>query len=597
MNKTVTINISGIIFHIEEDAYDKLSKYLNTIKGYFSKTDGGSEIMSDIEARIAEMLQGKTSAVKQVVLMADVDAVIQAMGKPEEFAEGAAETSAKNEEQEQFESTTRIKRRLFRDPDHKAIGGVCSGIAAYFDVEIVWIRLAMFLMIFFGGLSLWVYLILWIVIPEARSTADKLAMRGEKVDINNISKTVKEEANQIKNRMENYSRTDGDKFIGFLKDIFRGIVRFMARVIGVFLILLSLVLFFALIGSFFGITVIDETNARDFISGVFNSASQKTMLIIGGTLLFGIPAIMFLYKGIKMLFRIHFHNKWLNIGAGLLWLVGLLLCACVGFDMAREFSESAHVRTPVRIQQPSGNMLVLKINEKDMMDYGSEAYYNGRHRRFVRIHRSPNWMLHEKDGKKIMVGFGSLNIIPCETDSFELYLTKSAKGPNRKSAMDRAKNISYAITQTDSVIYFNNYFTADMAEKWRDQGLEVFLKVPKNKMVLLDHNIGSFIYDIENVTNTYDGDMVGRRWIMTVDGLKCVDCEGLEDSEDESKEFKHPSIPPAPPQPPIHVGAKDADIKVGKDGINIISKEADVHVGEHGIHINTKGDKQEKGNK
>ena len=86
MNKTVTINISGIIFHIEEEAYDKLSKYLNTIKGYFSKADGGSEIMSDIEARIAEMLQGKTSAIKQVVLMSDVDFVMDNMGKPEEFA-------------------------------------------------------------------------------------------------------------------------------------------------------------------------------------------------------------------------------------------------------------------------------------------------------------------------------------------------------------------------------------------------------------------------------------------------------------------------------------------------------------------------------
>src|ERR1043165_7934674 len=98
MNKTVTINISGIIFHIEEDAFEKLSKYLSTIKGYFSKTDGGNEIMSDIEARIAEMLQGKTSAIKQVVLMADVDSVIETMGKPEEFVEGATESS--NEETE-----------------------------------------------------------------------------------------------------------------------------------------------------------------------------------------------------------------------------------------------------------------------------------------------------------------------------------------------------------------------------------------------------------------------------------------------------------------------------------------------------------------
>jgi hypothetical protein len=106
MNKTVTINISGIIFHIEEDAFDKLSKYLSTIKGYFSKADGGSEIMSDIEARIAEMLQSKTSPVKQVVLMSDVDFVMDSMGKPEEFAGEASEnTTASNENTDSYAST------------------------------------------------------------------------------------------------------------------------------------------------------------------------------------------------------------------------------------------------------------------------------------------------------------------------------------------------------------------------------------------------------------------------------------------------------------------------------------------------------------
>ena len=93
MNKTVTINISGIIFHIEEDAYETLSKYLLTIKSYFSKADGGTEIMSDIEARIAEMLQSKTSAVKQVVLMTDVDFVMENMGKPEEFGGDSSDSN------------------------------------------------------------------------------------------------------------------------------------------------------------------------------------------------------------------------------------------------------------------------------------------------------------------------------------------------------------------------------------------------------------------------------------------------------------------------------------------------------------------------
>ena len=243
MNKTVTINISGIIFHIEEDAYEKLSKYLSTIKGYFSKTDGGSEIMSDIEARIAEMLQGKTSAVKQVVLMADVDSVMETMGKPEEFAgENIEENSNSNSQNNsQTESTEPIKKRLFRDPDHKAVGGVCSGIASYFDVDLVWIRLAMFLLIFFGGLSLWIYIILWIVIPEAKTTAEKLAMKGERIDINNISKTVKEEAEQLKNRAKKFGqemkdnqgpRNFFDKLGDFIKEFLIVFAKFFGRVIG-----------------------------------------------------------------------------------------------------------------------------------------------------------------------------------------------------------------------------------------------------------------------------------------------------------------------------------------------------------------------------
>src|ERR1041384_6979735 len=119
MNKTVTINISSIIFHIEEDAYDSLSRYLSTIKGYFSKTDGGNEIMSDIEARIAELLQARINVSKQVILMNDVQHVMNVMGKPEEFgAEQGREENTKAEEPETLKGE-KVKRRLFRNPDEK----------------------------------------------------------------------------------------------------------------------------------------------------------------------------------------------------------------------------------------------------------------------------------------------------------------------------------------------------------------------------------------------------------------------------------------------------------------------------------------------
>ena len=166
--------------------------YLNKIKSKFNASEGGNEILADIEARIAELLSQKINQGKQVIVLNDVNLVMDTLGKPEDFADDDNASKSTNTASE-AESIQDNKRRLFRNPDDKMIGGVCSGIAAYLDVDLVWIRLAMFLLIFFGGLSLWVYIILWIVMPEAKTTADKLAMKGKPVTIDNISESVKNE--------------------------------------------------------------------------------------------------------------------------------------------------------------------------------------------------------------------------------------------------------------------------------------------------------------------------------------------------------------------------------------------------------------------
>src|SRR4051812_34448894 len=154
MNKTVTINISGIIFHIEEDAYEKLSGYLAQIKALFTRTNGGTEIMGDIEGRIAELLQAALSQSKQVVVMTDVEQVMEVMGRPEDFSYESEAAGNPTQDEKQSVYNEKVKKRLFRNPDDKAIGGVCSGLAAYFDVDTVWVRLAMFLLLFFGGISI-----------------------------------------------------------------------------------------------------------------------------------------------------------------------------------------------------------------------------------------------------------------------------------------------------------------------------------------------------------------------------------------------------------------------------------------------------------
>lgn len=608
MNKTVTINISGIIFHIEEDAYDKLSKYLSTIKGYFSKTDGGSEIMSDIEARIAEMLQSKTSAVKQVVLMADVDAVIDAMGKPEEFAEGNETDNHQEEDTNEYETNENVKKRLFRDPDNKAIGGVCSGIAAYFDIDIVWIRLAMFLLIFFGGVSLWVYIILWIVIPEAKTTAEKLAMRGEKIDINNISKTVKEEAEQLKQRAKKYgndlknnsrdfrndSRNFFDKLADFIKDFLIIFSKFFARIIGLVLLIFGVIFMLGLMSSIFGFSIAGtNTEFNDWVNIFFMERSHYTLGLLGVSLFFGIPFIMMIYGGVKLLFKIHYSNRWLNISAGLIWFVGFIIVAFVGIKTGKDFSEAGKIKEPIAVTLNHDTLYLklsknndlyrqLNLNEEDIEDYDDDGDRIRRHK------RHSDYIVARAKNQKLIVGYASLNILPSTTDNFELYVIKKARGEDKRMAVERAKAINYTIRQQDSTIYFDEIFTVGSEEKFRVQDVQVILKVPRGKVVHLDKSLERFIYDVENVHNTYDGDMVDRRWIMNIHGLECIDCEGIEfDNE-------HKLSPPPPPPAPVNVHTEDAKVNIDANGIHVKSKEANVHINDKSIHIDTKRDKNEE---
>lgn len=605
MNKTVTINISGIIFHIEEEAFEKLSKYLNTIKGYFSNTDGGNEIMGDIEARIAEMLQAKTSAVKQVVLMADVDSVIETMGRPEEFAgDQQQENTYQHTASHTHTTYDSGKRRIFRDPDHKAVAGVCSGIAAYFDVDVVWIRLAMFLLIFFGGVSLWVYIILWIVIPEAKTTADKLAMRGEKIDINNISKTVMDEAEQVKKRMEKYGndfknrdysqpRNAFEKIANFIRDFFILFGKLFARIIGLILLIFGVMFMLVLLSTIFGFSVIGaNTEFNDWINLFFLERSHYTFGIIGIILFFGVPILMMIYGGVKLLFKIHYTNRWLNLSAGLVWLVGFVIALFIGVTTGKDFGNGGKLKEQVQLMQHDTLFLTLNSNKElmaklNMHDDDDEHLGRGH----IRINnRRSDYMIGLNGNSKFIAGHSSLNIVPSLTDEFELFIIKEARGEDKRSATERARKITYKTIQQGNTISFDDLFTVAENEKFRAQEVHVLLKVPRGKVIHLDKNLEHFIFDVENVTNTYDGDMINRRWIMSKEGLACIDCDGIEQNDNDLLE------PPAAPLPPeaINHNSKDADIKIDKEGIKIKSKDGNVNINDQGIQINTK--EKSKGN-
>lgn len=194
MKITVSINIGGIAFHIDEDAYGELKLYLRNLERHFAGEESLSEIMADIEARMAELLKARVNDYKQVITIKDVREVISILGTPEDIG-GESDWSA----HESFSSSG--YHRMYRDPDKRIIAGVCSGVGAYWRLEPWIVRLIFILLVITGGLGFLIYIVLWIVLPEARTTAQKIEMRGKPVNIHNITDSVKEEFENVKKNM------------------------------------------------------------------------------------------------------------------------------------------------------------------------------------------------------------------------------------------------------------------------------------------------------------------------------------------------------------------------------------------------------------
>lgn len=564
------MNLGGIIFHIEEDAYEKLNKYLSTIRSYFRDSDGRDEIMSDIESRIAEMLQEKVNKNRQAVLLSDVESVIGVMGKPEDFAgEQATGASASHETVNENRDNRRYqgrRRRVFRDPDEKILGGVCSGIAHYFDFDPLWLRAAFAISFFVFGSGFLVYLILWLIIPEARTTAEKLEMRGEKVDINNIGKAVNEEFEGFKKRMRDFGDEIGSKETSdrirshanragdFFGDVFRRIFQVLGKVFAVFFVFIGVTLMVGFLATLFGkgsITVLNPNNAihfslYEFCAAVLPDGVPVELVVIGLILFIGVPLLALIYRGIRFLFNIREKNRVVRYTANILWLVGLAIMIYVGCMIGGDFKDEASVNQNIALQQPKSNMLYLDVKPTDEDDL--QVTFHGHHRNFS----FGEWSVLSRNDSSFRIGYPLMNVVASESGNFEMYMVKTANGNTMKEAAFRARNIDYKVTQTDSLIRFDSYYSILSDDRLRAQDVRIVLKVPENKVIFLSKRMEKIIYNIENVSDTYDGDMVNRRWIMTHNGLQCLDCDGLP----KPAQISVDTLPAVPPPPAIQPDKK-----------------------------------------
>jgi len=306
MNKTVSINLGGFSFHIDEDAYQKLSRYFDAIKRSLSP-DGRDEIMNDIESRIAELLSEKLSNDKQVVSLTEIDQVIAVMGQPEDYRIEDETTQTTYS----YAGNTRSKK-LYRDKEKGMLGGVLAGFGHYFGVDPLWLRIIMVILLFSWGIGIIPYIIFWILVPEAKTTAEKLEMTGQPITISNIEKKVKEGFGEISDTISNIDHTkiangarDGaHKVATSIEDVFMTIFKVIAKLIGAFMLIFSGC---ALIGIIIASVVmifsssLPDNAAFDFID---TPLGIETPFWIQGLLLLlvvGIPLFFLLILGLKLL--------------------------------------------------------------------------------------------------------------------------------------------------------------------------------------------------------------------------------------------------------------------------------------------------------
>lgn len=514
MKKTLNINLAGRVFHIDEDAFDRLESYLSALKQQFSRTEGGNEIIADIENRMAELFAERLEDTRQVIENADVGAVISILGNPSDFAEAGADEVPPAAEA--YHSTG---KRIYRDPDNRVLGGVAAGLAAYFNIDPLWIRI-LFLILLFTGPGFLIYIIMWIIIPRAQTTAEKLRMRGEPVNVSTIQRSIRDEMKSVEESAHKYtgksSHRAGDFFrdLGkFILDALRLIFRFVFKLLGLAFLILGFTLLISLIAALFTKSIhisgvhYGLNDALEFLHLLTVDGSHHSLIQAGFLLCIAGPVLLIIYLGIRILFNLDPLTGTSRSALGLLTLTGFILLAVGAAKLGLEFSEEGEYTRQVEL--PQHEHYLLRASDDSLSQHFLEHYKQ-----------------HWKPGEGWQAfNLVEMNVHQSTTGQAYLEIFSESQGNGRKEARKNAERIRYVPETRDSVIELPLYYLLTDEERFRAQRIDVRLYLPEGSRVNLDPSLADYLYDVDNLQNMWDYEMAGRTWIMTASGLSCQGCE------------------------------------------------------------------------
>lgn len=510
MNKTVNINLASTFFHIDENAYQILERYLRKLKEGFKDTAGGEEILQDIEARIAELFQDLKTNPDYVINTADVEKVIGIMGEPETVLS----------EEDINTSQEKIHRKLYRDPEDKYIGGIAAGLGHYFKIDATWIRLIwLFLALFSGGVFTLIYILFWILVPLAKTTGDLLRMKGEPVNIATIKKKIKEEFDDVTTKIKDLDyekagstlKKKSKNFFQFLENLIRKIPSIILKLIGLLFLLISISSIFALfIGSFVLLGLGNLLLPFQFVDlGVFPDSFWRIALI----LVVLIPFIFLFSLGIRLLrgvsSRIGSVSRLVLFS---LWIIAIGALVFTGTNQIRKNSITATQTTihELAIEHEDTLRVSLFINEikPNSWKFKKNNPLNALSRRI------------EKSQKLV-----TLSIKPNKLSSTSLEIQASAKGADEKKAQQAVKQLTYRWEQEGDILFLDDQIKNQPLSGFQTKNIEMTLLLKEGQIIALDESLRKVLsYPVENNQNWNSRSSAGYLWKMGPQELICLDC-------------------------------------------------------------------------
>jgi len=512
MNKTVNINLASTFFHIDESAYAKLKSYLKTLENGFKNTVGKEEILKDIEARIAELFQEIKTNSDYVISEADVDKIISVLGQPEDFI---------TEEEEDFIQTEEpIRKKLFRDPDDNYIAGVASGLGHYFGIDASWIRLIwLFLVVFSGGTFITIYILFWILVPEAKTTVDKLKMKGKPVNISTIEKKIKEEFDEVSSKIKdidyekasNSLKKKSRNFFHFLEETLRAIPKVILKIFGILFLIISIstiitILTTGIVLLFFG-TVLWPFDflGFDLIPNVLGALSVFLFILI--------PFLFLFSLGVRLLRG----NSSTFGSVGRIILLGLWIAAIATFVTLGANEIRSHRVTATKKEN---HPLPLKLNDtlkvqifpiQENTTVWEFEKSNPLNNLFTRI---------REDRRKV-----SLSVKRSRESQSTLQIKASAKGSNEKRAQKKVQQVNYHWELEGDKLYLDQFISNKELSSLVHKDIALTLHLAEGQILNLDRNLNTLMqYPVKNDQGFHSRKTAGYLWKMGVEKLECLDC-------------------------------------------------------------------------